>query len=60
MHSTGDSNKHNGSELQFLVDTRKTHSVTNFDFLQEFKSLIDVKLIESKQKTIAVNSEGIK
>ena len=60
IHAVGDSNKHNGFELQFLVDTGATCSLINFDFLQELKSLIDVKLIESKQKTIAVNGERLK
>ena len=60
LHAVGDSNKHNGFESQFLVDTGATCALKNFDFLQELKSLIDVKLIESKQKTIAVNGERLK
>ena len=52
IHAVGDS-----FESQFLVDTGATCSLINFDFLQELMSLIDVKLIESKQKTIAVNGE---
>ena len=60
IHAVGDSNNNNGFESQFLVDTGATCSFINFDFLQELKSLIVVKLIESKQKTIAVNGERIK
>ena len=60
IHAAGDSNKHNGFESQFLVDTGATCSLINFDLLQRIKSLIDVKLIESKQKTIAVNGERLK
>ena len=60
IHPVGDSNKHNGFETQFLVDTGATCSLINIDFLQELKSLIDVKLIEFKQKTIAVNGERLK
>ena len=60
IHAVGDSNNHNGFESQFLVDTGATCSLINFDFLQELKSLIDAKLIESKQKTIAVNGERLK
>ena len=59
IHAVGDSNKHNGFESQFLVDIEATCSLINFDFLQELKSLIGIKLIESKQKTIAVNGERL-
>ena len=60
IHAVGDSKEHNGFESLFLVDTGAACSLINFDFLQELKSLIDVKLIEPKQKTIAVNGERLK
>ena len=60
IHAVGDRNKHSGFESQFLVDTGATCSLINVDFLQELRSLINVKLIGFKQKTIAVNGERLK